>query len=277
MIHLPIGGDISIWGGESLNLEMRRLDNEITDLKSRSKVILFSSLKDLNLPETATLFDIAKRLPRNSMLQMSAYSSTHGSTLPLPYFSQAANPAYRSGELTAYKCSDEKKVHFRWQDEGAVAYCNINRHNNDTPTPWVFLPIPNMNYVNAGAGYWGNSISNIWVEGTYYFNSQQMSGFADKPTSYGAYVIVKNKDKLPTSDRIYYVIENHGSCRTYIRQNKKPWRYIPIVHLEPVTDSELRVGDMKVAGNGRLHMRLSNTIVGQLTYVGEALASAAEG
>ncbi|CDM21577.1 phage virion protein [Citrobacter phage CR44b] len=270
MTDTIMGADVNVLDGRSLSLEMVRLRNEVGALERNNTLNIFTSLDQLGLPITASMTQIAERLPQNSLLAIDATAGTQGATLPLPYFTHPTQ-AYMSGFLTAWRGNDVKKAYFEWRNEYLVAHADYNTYNVPAtlPTKWTFMVDSIINKNGFGPGAFGNLMSNIWVPGTYYFNSSQMPGFTDSPTTAASFLKVDNWQGLPTSDRLYTLIENNGSTRTYTRQNANNWRNVPVVFPQSVADSELRVGDMKIDGNGRLHMRLGANLVGQIIYKGE--------
>ncbi|EDW9662069.1 hypothetical protein AA219_004457 [Salmonella enterica subsp. enterica serovar Newport] len=269
-----VGADVNVLDGGSLSLELVRLRNEVSCLERNNTLNVLTSLDQLGLTVKASMKDIAEKLPQNSILMFDGVAGSQGSTLPLPYFTWPTKN-YMSGHITAWRGNDVMKCYFEWRNESHVARADYNRYNVPAtlPTQWTFMRDCMVNKNNAGPGSWGNLLSNIWVDGTYYFSAAQMAGFTDRPTSAGSFVKVTNTYNLPTSDRICTVIENNSSTRTYTRQGNHEtvgeWRNVPVVFPQPVSDSELRVGDMKVASNGRIHMRVSGSIVGQVAYTGE--------
>lgn len=265
-----INKEVSLAGGQSLTLEAQRLRNDVDVLSNRlSNMTIFNTLKALDLPETATLGTIGRRMPRWSMLVLNVYSASHGKTMPLPDISGGANPAPMSGILIAYRMDDHKKVYFEWRNEHLSAKCQLNEHVSANVTAWTFDYRPNLNIQNAGAGYWGGKMSNIWVAGTYYFTKAMVDGFTDKPVSGGGFLRVMNAGNTKGSDRNYEYTLNTVQQHKWVRQNDGPWQNVPVCFPAGATDNALRVGDMKIAGNGRLHIRLSDSIVGQITYTGE--------
>lgn len=270
MTDLTIGADVNVWGGNSLNLELHQIRTEIGTLERRAPRHTFLTLAQLGLPETANLTQIAERMPQNSLLVIDVYGGTHGPTMPLPYFNYVGAPSYMSGIVTAYRGNDTSKVYFEWRNEFMQAYTSQNEFNQPNVYPWRIVPNAYMNRSGAGPGYWANKIGNIWVPGTYYFTTANMTAFTDSPINQGGYLTVTNHEYSPTSQsRMYKFVQNNLYMKEWVRQNDNVWVTVPRLHPTPVSDAELRIGDMKVAANGRVHMRVSATNVGQLTYVGE--------
>lgn len=265
---LLVNTEVALADGDALSLEMVRMRNELTIAKAvQGETHFYKSVKDMGITGKVTLLSIAKRMRRRSVLIVSVYGGTSdGPDLPLPYFN-SGTPAYMSGILWAYKMEDEKKVYFEWRNENMTARCNYNEHVEDKVTPWVFDMLPKMN-ATAGPGYWQNRMSNIWVPGTYYFTRDQMNGFTDRPVLGGGYLEVMNAGNSPTSDRNYVFTLNTSDQHKWSRQNDGDWRIIPVCFTAAVPDSQMRVGDMKVASNGMLHIRVSSSKVGQIATVG---------
>ena len=267
MTDFVIGSDVNVMDGRSLNLELDRLQNDMGTLLRNNTLNVFTKLEQLGLPETASMKDIAERLPQNSLLMMDIYGGVHGSTMPCPYFSHP-NKVYMSGHMRVWRGMDLKKAYFEWSNEHLKAYADYNTYNPTLPTIWRFQAGSYINKNGAGGSYFDSKLSNLWVSGTYYFKGSQMEGFTDAPTHAGSYVTIVNPSSLPSSDRFCTVVENNTSTKQFTRQNSGVWRYVPVMFQTGTSDDQLRVGDMKVASNGRVHMRLSDSIVGQLAYVG---------
>lgn len=268
MERLPMGGEVSVFDGRSLNLELHRNNMELERINASNFVKSFNSLKQLNLPETASLHDIAKRLPQHSMLQIDVYGGTHGATMPLPTMKEQPAPSYMSGILFARKAGDTAKVYFEWRNEYYMATCEYNKHNHDSVDPWYIHPRNNMNYAYS-ANFFGGKIANIIRPGTYYFPSNQMAAFSDSPTTNGSYIVVRNginTQATTFAELQWEITEGTIYSRKWVRTgSNSKWVSIPILIPDAVADEHLRIGDMKVAGNGRVHMRVASGTVGQLS------------
>lgn len=257
-----VGSDVNVMGGQSLHLELELLQNEVLQVNRKTNIKQFSSLAQIGLTDNASLRDIARRLPANSYFRIDTFADTHGATMPLPTMNEGRN--YNSGSLIAHKAEDHHKVYFEWRNEYFICTCNYNVHVEDKVNDWFWHQIPMMNVNGATANYFQGRLDKIYIPGTYYFTAAQMQAFADRPTDAGSFVKVTNAGNKITSDRLYEVIENNGACRRFVKQNSNAWRYIPVMFPQAVGDAEMRIGDMKVAGDGNLHIRINSTTVKSL-------------
>lgn len=257
-----INTEIAVLGGDSLNLILQNLTSTVEAQGRSNTKYIFSTLAQLELSDTATLLDIAKKLPLNSVLLMEVYGGTHGSTMPLPYYNDATSPSYMSGYLSVVRNADWNKCYFYWKNEYMQASAEYNKFNGVYVSPWRFMQTSEvLNNSGVGANYWGKKISNIWVGGTYYFNGTHMKEFTDAPVDQAGFLKVVNSGGKPNSDKFYEFTVNSIYGYKYQKQNTGNWIYLPLVHSTAVADNVLRVGDMKINGEGNLMIRTNSSTV----------------
>lgn len=273
MSDLVLGSGITVLGGEDLDLTLRNLQNDVQALMGPTRLTLYTGTDQLAAlglnTNTMTLKDLALALPIYSTTALAVDTNqAYASTLPLPYITQASSPTYMGGViLVDIIGGDYRRVNFTFRNRDLVATCSYLEYEGSTVSQWMFQSAPQLNRRFPSASSWGNLISNIWMPGTYYFTTAEMNNFTDKPTDWlggGAYIEVRNKDNVPTGDRMYRLISNGAYPYEWTRQTTQGWRNVPLLNNFTAGDASLRLGDMRVNANGTVSMRTSSTSVGQI-------------
>lgn len=257
-MSLIIGSDVDVLDGKSLNLEMRRIDNEIMTLHRRLGKRVYSSMAALDLPETATREEIVKRMPTNTVLAVERLGGTSGATLPLPYFTGGGVKNYMSGMLMVVKNNDGNKVQFYFRNESWTAECSYNAYTTPAMSQWRFVERGVITGVYASQ--FANLISNIWVTGVYYFTRSEMGNFTDKPSDNGGWLTVYNTGYDENGGRHYEFRENNPGARIWKRNANNPWHSMPNLWINGRGDAEMEVGDFKIA-SGVLYAKKSASLV----------------
>lgn len=253
MNELFLAGELYDDNDYPLTLLKELLKAQINQLYTRTSISSYKSLAQIGLDDTATLTDIAQKIPVNTSLAIDVYTGTNQS-LPLP---EIATGYFQSGALIAIKASDANKCNFTFMNNVICAYCNYNKLVSEKVGKW--------NLLNSGepielfAGRVNYKLSNITMTGRYYFNSEQTVQLTDSPAENigGIFVDVMIKG----SDKIIKVTRNNPFPRKYIKQNDGIWSSIPLVGGAGTTDAQIRVGDFKIGSDGALYVRSSPSIV----------------
>lgn len=257
-MSLNIGSDVSVLDGGSLNLELRMLQNEIETIKRRQGARVFTSWEQLGLTNKASREEVAKRMPLNTIFIVEALSKDSGESFPLPHFTWPTKN-YMSGQLTVVKANDHAKVQFTWRNESYTCECSLNTYVSSNVTPWRF--INRGTFTGQLASQYNNLVSNIWVPGTYYFTRGEFTKFIDKASDNGGWLTVYNPDNTPGSNCMYVFSENNPSARTWKKNGTSAWSTTPNFFPNGAGDSEMLVGDFKIAG-GALYVKIkSNSVV----------------
>lgn len=256
-MDVTVGGAVQILEGEDLNLEILRLRNDIQtiDLSRMQKV--FTSFEGLDIPQAGvTLLTIIERLPLHSALIVEVYGGSHGKSLPTPYVTGGSIQNNMSGQLIAVKSTEHGKVQFYWRNENYTAECSYNAAGGDPKLkPWRFVQTGIMGTASGMApSQFENKMSNIWVQGNYYWTRGQMVSFTDRPTDNGGWLKVFG-DK--TWGLCYEFVQNGSLGQTWKRTNDSPWVYVPMLCPVGTSDAAMAVGDMRPDGTGRLLVKTS--------------------
>ena len=221
--------EVNVLEGDSLNLKLAQALNAADTLYLQSNIKVFNSFEQLGLQESsATMMDIYRTLPLNSIFVRDVYASVSGNNFPLPYVTAKSNPFRISGVFSALKTVDLEKCYFTHKSETHSFITSFRKGVSASVLPWRMVSNPGL--INTGfntANLWLNSISNIWHPGIYYFDSTQMSAFTDAPTTSGSFIDVMTSvpsasSDPTTGDRIYVVTENRNGSR-WRRQGSNAW------------------------------------------------------
>lgn len=236
-----------------LTLLKELLKAQINQLYARTGISNYNSLTQIGLDNTATLKDIAQKLPVNTSIYIDVYTGTNQS-LPLP---EVANGYFQSGTLIAIKASDANKCNFTFMNNVICAYCNYNKLASEKVGKWNLLNTSEP--IELFAGRVNYKLSNIAMSGKFYFNSEQTVQLTDSPDENigGIFVEVMIKG----ADKIIKVTRNNPFPRKYIKQNEGVWSSIPLVGGAGTTDAQIRVGDFKIGSDGSLYVRSSPSTV----------------
>lgn len=262
-----IGSDVNVLGGESLNLQIQLLLNEIETNKRSRNIKTFKDPASLGLTDaTLTLLELQKRMPLNSQFVYEVLGGTHGPTLPCPYFTGGSIKNYMSGKLIAIKGNAHEKMQFLWSNESYMAWCAYNALGV-TPflKPWKFV---NAGLMGSATGMtarqFENLISNIWVQGTYYWSRAAFMEFTDRCTDNGGWLTVEGD---PTFGLVYTFKQNGPYVNTWRKVGTSPWVYQPGLLPVGTSDANMMTGDMRPDGTGRLLIRTSPTKIINLDMV----------
>lgn len=217
MSNIILGSEVSVLGGDSLDLVLQNIINDVNALMGPTRFSLYTNqaqLEALGLNySNMTLLQLALATPLYSSIVIPVGASqAFASTLPLPYISQASAPEYMDGTLTVETLGgDYRRVNFTFRNRDHVATCSYLSYTGSNVSPWVFQNATMINRLSQNASSWGGVISNIWMPGTYYFNTAQAALFTDKPSGWpagGIFIEVVNKDGTPTGDTKYTMTLN---------------------------------------------------------------------
>ncbi|MBT0494116.1 hypothetical protein [Morganella morganii] len=222
----------------------------IRKLDTKSSLSSYTSLSQIGLKNTASLKDIGFNLPKNTSLTIDVYRSTNDN-LPLPKISELYS---LSGTLIAIKGGDNAKCNFIFMSDAVITICNYNTYNSPQVGKWKRLDsnVP----LSISASNIGNKLSNILMDGDYYFNSSESPLLTDSPETGALFVSVKTT----SIDKIIEVTRNSAFARKYIKQNDNKWVSIPLT-ADQIPDNQLRVGDFKVGSDGKLYVRVDQSTV----------------
>lgn len=222
MSNLILGSEVSVLGGDSLNLVLQNILNDVSALMGPTRHILYTSFEQLGLdPATVTLKDLALSTSLYSMVVIGVDAGqAYASTLPMPSISQSSSPEYMGGLLIVETVgSDYRRVNFTFKSRNNYATCSYNQYQGSSVSGWRFHSPDYVNSQYPNASSWGGLISNIWVPGTYFFSSAEIANFTDKPSGFAgsAYIHVGNKDSSFTGDRHYTFRANFTPPQVYTR------------------------------------------------------------
>lgn len=243
-----IGSDVNVLGGESLNLQIKLLLNEIETNKRSRNIKTFKDPASLGLTDaTLTLLELQKRMPLNSQFVSEVLGGTHGPTLPCPYVTGGSIKNYMSGKLIAIKGNAHEKMQFWWSNESYMAWCAYNALGGQPLLkPWKFVNAGCMGSATGMvASQFQNLISNIWVPGVYYWTRAAFMGFTDRCTDNGGWLIVEGD---PTWGTVYTFKQNGPTVATWKKVASNPWVYVPNVWTSGAADSLMEIGDIKISG-----------------------------
>lgn len=265
-----VDGDIIVAGEKSLDVVLRGVLASIKSLSDNKTIPVITDLSDIGMSrETNTLSEIAEHMPVGAIAIIGVSgSAAYASTLPMPTLSNGGSAVYTSGQIIAFKdLGDWNKVYF-WYAGGADFTATAMFNGNFSTSKWSGWKFHQSTplIVKPTPAEFNNLMSNIWVSGDYYFSGSQVVLFTDKPPEAGAgYLRVTNAVGLPASDKLLEFTENGATTKTWRRVSfSAQWVSVPSVNLTAVTDSDLRIGDMKINSGGDLVIRTSSNLVKQL-------------
>ncbi|YP_009966821.1 hypothetical protein HYQ27_gp099 [Salmonella phage Se-J] len=265
-MYNTIDGDVMLSGGKSADVMLRAILASVKTLSDNKTIPVITDLSDIGMSrETNTLSEIAQHMPVGAIAVIGVSGSgAYASTLPMPTLSNGGSAAYTSGQIIAFKdLGDWNKVYF-WYAGGAD-FTATAMYNGNLGTPWSGWKFPQSAplIVKPVPAEFNNLMSNIWVSGDYYFSGTQVAAFTDRPPNAGAgYLKVINATGRQDSDKLLEFTENGPTTKAWRRVSySTQWVSVPSVNLTAVSDSSLRIGDMKVNSSGNLMIRTnSNTV-----------------
>lgn len=231
MSNIILGSEVSVLDGDSLDLVLQNIKNDVNALMGPTRFTLYtetSQLTELGLNvNTMTLKQLALAMPLYSSLVLAVGNNQpYASTLPLPYITQVSSPIYMSGVITIDTIGgDYRRVNFTFRNRDLVATCSYFEYDGTSVSPWVFQTASQLNRQFTIASQWGNLISNIWMPGVYYFNGTEIAKFTDLPSGWtgGSYIEVINKDNVPTGDIAYTLRLNASPAKIAYRSKNGTW------------------------------------------------------
>ncbi|WP_368937693.1 hypothetical protein [Morganella morganii] len=263
MKYDSISADFLLSNGDSADSVIIAILAQLKQADSNGKLTVIYDLKDIGLNiDTATLDDIGKTMPKESIVILDlSWSGAYAERL-IPTLSNGGPGRFYSGVLLAFKHTDTRKAYFRFLSSGFEAACGFNGHDTKKLKGWRFDSDAILAIMPSPKDF-NNIINNIYIHGTYFFTSDQMALFIDKPPTVRAgYITVSNSSHDKESDRKYTFIENHPDAKTWTRISySTEWVSSPTVNLSAIPDERLRIGDMKINASGNVMMRINaNTV-----------------
>ncbi|MTC16104.1 hypothetical protein [Providencia alcalifaciens] len=219
-------------------------------IDTKTSIVTYNKLSQIGLDDSATLKDIGFNIPLNTLLAIDVYANRNQS-LPTPEIVRGKS---QSGLLIAIKGQDNTKCNFIFMSNNWFAHCNYNTFFANPVNTWKLLSSGSPVVMTSSEV--NGAIGNISISGDFYFDSTQSSALSDSPDSGGIFVSVK----VTETGKIFEVIRNDGYPRKYIKQNGGSWCNIPIVGNQTL-DGQLRIGDFKVGGDGKLYVKSENNVV----------------
>lgn len=266
MKYNTINGDLTTASGKNLDSEILSQMARMKQIDSHMNIDCIYDLSDIGLDiNTVTLEDIGKRIPTNCKVILSlSWSAIYAEKL-IPTVSNNGVGKYFSGVLVVEKYTFGGRAYFEYRAREFIATCGYSSDSAVKITGWQYSPAAMIN-IRPTPDNFGNKISNIYIPGEYYFTSSQIALFSDKPpTNLSGFLSVINSGTEKGADKKFTYTENNSECRSWVMIGSSgKWVSIPCVHLSPLPDDRLRIGDMKINSNGNLMIKTSADKVKEL-------------